>query len=263
MIYHHNLNPIAFSIFSMDLPWYWLNYLFGYLFVYLLGMYIVSTKYSNLTPIKFKYYAIMSWVGIIIGARIGYVTIYNLDYFIQYPEQILQIWQGGMSFHGALIGCGFCIYLVAKKYHDNFFAMTDIVAMLIGIPVFFGRIANFINGELIGIKTNGDWGVIYQHLLDQAPRHPSQLYQAFFEGLVIFVVLISNHQKLNYPGKLTGMFLILYGSIRFICEFFRTPDPQLGYLFGSFVSVGQILCIAMVIAGTDIYLTTKKLDSLH
>ena len=264
MIYHHNLNPIAFSILNVTVPWYWLNYLFGYFFVYFFCLHLIKKLDHPLSLDHFKYYSIFCWIGLILGARIGYILIYNLDYYLANPTHILQIWLGGMSFHGALISSMLFLYIVSKKFKHSIFLASDLLVIPIGFIIFTGRITNFINAELIGIPTNSNWGVVYSHKLNSnnsiIAHHPSALYQAFLEGLMVFIIMMVFKNKIKTPGFLTGLFLICYGAFRFICEFYRLPDPQIGYLIKTknILTTGQALCALMIIIGLIIFSLSLK-----
>ena len=193
----------------------------------------------------------------LIGGRIGYVLFYNFGYYLSNPFDILKIWEGGMSFHGALIGVILGTYSFAIKKNIPTFFLLDIIAFVAPIGIFFGRIANFINGELIGKTTDVFWGVIFP-LVDDKIRHPSQLYEAFFEGVVLFIIMNLTLYKNNYKtGTCSYMFLIFYGIFRTFSEFFREPDSQIGHLFGP-ISMGMILSFLMILAGIIIFL--KKND---
>ena len=192
----------------------------------------------------------------IVGGRLGYILFYNFSYYLSNPINIFKIWQGGMSFHGALIGIILGTYFFASKKNIKLFLLLDVIACVAPIGIFFGRIANFINGELIGKPTNILVGVVFPKI-DNIARHPSQLYEALLEGLLLFLILILILSKKNYKvGTCSYMFLILYGFFRVFSEFFREPDIQVGYLF-NFISMGSILSIFMILAGTSIYIKRK------
>ena len=196
-------------------------------------------------------------VSLVVGGRLGYVFFYNFSYYLSNPLDIFKIWEGGMSFHGALIGIIVGTFLFSYLRKIKTLIFLDIIACVSPIGIFFGRIANFINGELVGKATTVPWAVVFPNV-DQIPRHPSQLYEAFFEGLILFFLLNIFMSKQNYKiGKCSYMFLILYGVFRIISEFFREPDAHIGYFFGIF-STGMILSIIMVIAGLMMLNFLKK-----
>ena len=245
-----SIDPVILSFGFVDIRWYSLAYIAGIL----IGLIIIKRLnkiYGNSINSKnldnFLFWAV---IGIIFGGRIGYVLFYQLDLFILDPFYILEIWKGGMSFHGGLLGMILSIYLFCRKNKISFFYLADLVAVVAPIGLFFGRIANFINSELIGRPTDFYISVIYPNI-DNLPRHPSQLYEALFEGLVLFIILIFYFYKTkknkNY-GIISGLFLSLYSLFRFNIEFLREPDLHLGLYF-DFISMGQILCIPLFIFG--------------
>ncbi|KXJ59238.1 MAG: prolipoprotein diacylglyceryl transferase, partial [Thalassospira sp. Nap_22] len=189
-------------------------------------------------------------LGVILGGRLGYILFYNLDYYLDNPANILKVWQGGMAFHGGFMGVIVAIILFARKRNISILAVLDAAAVATPIGLFFGRIANFINGELYGRTTDVAWGFVFPNGGPE-PRHPSQLYEAALEGLILFVVLFILSRKAfvrHRPGILGGTFVAGYGISRIIVEFFRQPDAQLGYLAGG-ITMGQVLSIPMVLAG--------------
>ena len=239
----NNFDPVAFEIFSLEIRWYSLSYILGLVF----GWYYAKNKLI-IDSIQKKYfddYITYLIISIILGGRLGYVFIYDPNYFFTNPIEIIKIWQGGMSFHGALIGIIIGTYLFCKNKNQNIFIYLDVVAVCSPIGIFFGRISNFINSELYGIETNVPWSVKFIKI-DDLNRHPSQIYEAIFEGVLLFIILSKLFNRLrNSPGVISGYFLILYSVFRFIIEFFREPDQQLGYLFFN-LSMGQIIsCIAL------------------
>ena len=197
-------------------------------------------------------------MGIIIGGRLGYIFFYNPIYYINNPSDILKVWQGGMSFHGGLIGVIVATFLFSKKHNQNPFSYLDIVSLVAPIGIFLGRVSNFINSELYGTETNVAWSVKFIRI-DELYRHPSQLYEATFEGLILFIILVYCRYKglLKFPGVISGLFLIFYSFFRLFIEFFRVPDDQLGYLFLNF-TMGQIISLIFFII--CIYLVTKKYE---
>ena len=189
-------------------------------------------------------------IGVIIGGRLGYVLFYQINLFILEPLYVFQIWKGGMSFHGGLVGMICSIYLFSKKNNIKFFYLSDLVSIVAPIGLFLGRISNFINTELYGRVTDFSFAVIYP-LVDDKPRHPSQLYEAFFEGIILFVILFfyfTNNIKRYSVGLISAYFLILYSIFRFLIEYLREPDSHMG-LFLNYFSMGQILCTPIFVAG--------------
>ena len=197
-------------------------------------------------------YAIL---GIIIGGRLGYIVFYDLYYYLNNPIKILYVWQGGMSFHGGLIGIIFISYYFIKNKNIKLFEFTDLLAIITPIGLFLGRIANFINSELIGTPTNLPWSVVFVKI-DNIPRHPSQIYEALLEGLLLFLIinLIFKYKKIK--GYVSAIFLILYSLFRISAEQFRLPDEHLGYIFG-FLSMGTILSLIMLFSGLIIFIYVK------
>ncbi len=251
----NNFDPVAFHFFSLEIRWYSLAYVFGILigWFYCKKYLIKDKSILNIFDDLIAYLI----VGIIVGGRLGYIFIYNFDYYLNNLSEILMIWQGGMSFHGALIGIIIASYFFSKKNKQELFVFLDLIAIASPIGIFFGRITNFINGELIGKATNASWGIIYP-MIDDIPRHPSQLYEAFLEGIILFILMNLIYFKKNYKiGTCSYMFLIYYGILRIISEFFREPDVQLGYLFGS-ISMGILLSSFMILIGA--ILLYKKND---
>ena len=260
-MYTHNLDPILFNFGIIAIRWYSLAYIFGILIGWWLGKKIILEK---LKIIKLKFdikefddlitYLIIS---ILLGGRIGYVIFYNPKYYIVNPLEILMIWEGGMSFHGALLGIIFGTYYFTKIRKISTLFLLDIVACVAPIGIFFGRIANFINSELVGKITDVSWSVIFPKV-DLMPRHPSQLYEAFLEGFVLILIMNIIIFKKDYRiGTCSYAFLLCYGILRIFSEFFREPDAQLGYLFDLF-SMGTVLSILMIISGLIIFIFLKK-----
>jgi phosphatidylglycerol:prolipoprotein diacylglycerol transferase len=244
------IDPVAFSVFGLDIRWYALSYLVGFI----LGWrYIIHlTKSWRLDHVFTKEHVddFLVWavLGAIFGGRIGYVLFYNSAQYLENPTDILQVWKGGMSFHGGLVGMTLSMFIFAKLRHLSFLRLADLVACAAPIGLFFGRMANFINGELFGRPTNADWGMIFG-FVDNQPRHPSQLYEAALEGGLLFALLFLL-TRLRFvqsaPGLAASIFLGGYGALRFLVEYTRQPDAQLG-LFWDMLSMGQILSAAMVL----------------
>ncbi len=250
----NNFDPVAFQIFSLEIRWYSLSYIIGILIGWFLSKRIFISN-SELRD-KFDDYITYLILGIIIGGRLGYVFFYNFKYYMNNFTDIFKVWQGGMSFHGGLLGIVFVSILFAKKNNHNPFKYLDVVAIVAPIGIFFGRMANFINSELYGIETKLPWGVKFLKI-DNLSRHPSQIYEAIFEGIILFFILLYFRKKgfMKSPGMISGLFLIFYSIFRFSIEFFRVPDEQLGYLFFN-LSMGQIMSFLFLLIGT--VLTLKK-----
>lgn len=253
----NNFDPVAFQLFSLEIRWYSLAYIVGILIGWILSKKIFLTNQQ--VNVKFDDYITYLILGIIIGGRLGYVFIYNLDYYLVNLTDILKIWEGGMSFHGAVAGIIISSLIFGKINNDNSFYYMDVVALVAPIGIFFGRIANFLNSELYGTTTSVPWAVKFIQI-DNLSRHPSQLYEAFFEGIVLFVILLYFYKKqyLKIPGKISGFFLFFYSIFRFILEFFRAPDTQLGYLIFGF-TMGQIISIIFIIVGLSLILFKNEI----
>ena len=247
-MYIHDLDPIAFEIFSIRIYWYSLAYFFGFLFSISYSKFLIKKKNSVFVASDIDDFVTWAVIGVIIGGRIGYVLFYNLDYYFKNFSEILKIWQGGMSFHGGMTGLVIAMFLFSRNKKKPFIEFANIIASGVPIGIFLGRIANFVNGELWGKKTNSNWGVIFDQESMEA-RHPSQLYEAFFEGLVLFVILffVITNNKLKKINA-CSVFLIFYGIFRFSIENFREPDLNLGYIIFN-LSMGQILSIPMIFIG--------------
>ena len=250
----NNFDPVAIQILSIEIRWYSLAYIAGIL----LG-WILSKKFFISDPkLKDQFDDFLGYliIGIIIGGRLGYVFFYNFNYYSNNLIEILRIWQGGMSFHGGLIGVIVVSIWFSKKNSQNPFFYLDIVALVAPIGIFFGRVANFINSELYGLETNLPWAVKFIKV-DNLYRHPSQLYEAFFEGIILFMILLffRNRGFIKTPGLISSLFLIFYSIFRFIIEFFRVPDEHLGYLVYN-LTTGQFISLISLILG--IFLIIKK-----
>ena len=246
----NNFDPVAFQILSFEIRWYSLAYIAGILIGWILAkkIFIKNLEINK----KFDDYIMYLIIGIIIGGRLGYILIYNFNYYIHNFFDIFKIWEGGMSFHGGLIGIIFTSIIFAKKNNQDSFLYLDIVALVAPIGIFFGRIANFINSELYGTVTNVSWAVTFIQV-DNFPRHPSQLYEALLEGVFLFLILIYFRNKfLNKPGVISGLFLIFYSILRFFVEFYRVPDEQLGYVFLNF-TMGQVVSLIFMLSGVLLF----------
>ena len=260
-MYTHNLDPVLFNFGIIEIRWYSLAYIAGILIGWVLGKKIIQKRFIN-SNFEFdlkEFDNLITYIilSIIIGGRVGYVIFYNFSYYISNPLDIFKIWEGGMSFHGALIGIIFGTYIFSIKKRISTIFLLDIIACVSPIGIFLGRIANFINGELVGKVTNVAWGVKFLNY-DSMIRHPSQLYEAFFEGIVLFMILNFFIFGKNYKiGTCSYLFLIYYGIFRIIVENFREPDLQVGYLFYS-ISMGTILSVLMIFSGFAIRYFLKK-----
>ena len=247
----NNFDPVAFQIMSFEIRWYSLAYILGIVIGWILCKKIFI-KNSDISE-KFDDYITYLIIGIILGGRIGYIVFYNFSYYLDNFLDIFKIWQGGMSFHGGLLGVIVSSYIFAKKNNQNPFFYLDQVSLVAPVGIFFGRLANFINSELYGTVSDVPWSVIFIKV-DNLSRHPSQLYEAILEGLILFIILIyfTNKNYLNKPGLISGLFLIFYSIFRFFIEFFRVPDEQIGYLILS-LTMGQIISLVFASIGIAIF----------
>lgn len=259
-MFTHDFDPILFDLGFLAVRWYSLAYILGILLGWYLGKVIFLKKFEGtdlkLDKTEFDNFITYIIISIILGGRLGYVIFYNIEYYFSNPIEIIQVWKGGMSFHGALLGIIIGTYLFSINKNYSTFLLLDIVACVSPVGIFFGRVANFINGELVGKPTDFYWGVIFPKI-DNLTRHPSQLYEALFEGLILFLIMIYVFFKKNYKiGNCSFIFLIFYGVFRIFTEYFREPDIQIGYLFG-LMSMGTTLSIFMILAGIVIYIKRR------
>ena len=264
-MFTHNLDPVFFNLGVLSVRWYSLAYIFGILIGWWYGRLIISRKnyfeQSNFNLKTFDDLITYLIISIIVGGRIGYILFYNPKYYLNNFLDIFKIWEGGMSFHGAMIGIIVGTFLFAKKRNIKSFFLLDVIACVSPIGIFFGRIANFINAELVGKVSNVKWSVIFPSV-DMLQRHPSQLYEAFLEGLILFFILNFIIFRKTYKiGSCSYLFLIFYGFFRIFSEFFREPDKQVGYLFDIF-SMGTLLSLFMILAGMIIFIYLIKKDEV-
>lgn len=257
------LDPIAVQIGPLQIRWYGLAYVAGFICAFLILGNLSKRWRVRINEDAFFVIVFSVILGVIIGGRAGYVLFYGDGYYLQHPEKILAFNEGGMSFHGGLIGVLVGGYIASRITHIPFLTLADMGAVGAAIGLFFGRCANFVNGELWGAPTDLPWGVVFGGAAGTMPRHPSQLYEALLEGVVIFCVLFALSRK-NPPrprGTFIGLFLVMYGVFRFLVEFVRKPDVQLGYLWGGWLTMGQVLSVPLIVAGVAllIYAVTMKL----
>lgn len=245
------IDPVAFRIFGFPIRWYSLAYLGTFLLGWWSLRYYGRKEKNLLTPKLTDDLLFYTCIGVILGARLGYVLFYQPVHFVTHPLEVIKVWEGGMSFHGGMIGLILSVLLFAKKKGKSFLKLMDIMGCIAPLGLFMGRIANFINGELYGRVTTSRFGIVFENG-GTFPRHPSQLYEAFAEGLLLGAIL--NILWFNvpfirkHPGFTSGLFLTLYGTFRLFLENFREPDRHLGYFFGA-VTMGQMLCLPMIFLG--------------
>ena len=249
-------NKFAVQFGGFGIRWYAIAYLVGLL----AGWYLLRREADDKqSPLRHETVDILiNYVlfGVIIGGRLGYILFYNSAYYLAHPQAILRIWEGGMAFHGALLGIAIAVLIMAKRHHVPFFLLTDRIALVVPIGLFFGRLSNFINGELYGRVTALPWAMVFPNS-DGQPRHPSQLYEAGLEGLLLGVIMLMLWRRgwLHQHGRVTGVLLAGYGVARSMIEFVREPDAQIGLLLDS-VSMGQLLSVPMIIFGA--YLIMRR-----
>jgi phosphatidylglycerol:prolipoprotein diacylglycerol transferase len=250
-MYIHNLDPIIINFGFLEIRWYSLAYIFGIFLGFYYAKYVIKKSWyrENINVQVLDNFLIYLILGIILGGRLGYILFYNFYYYYQNPLEIFFLWRGGMSFHGGAIGVLIASIIFAKKNNVKILVLTDIVVCATPIGIFLGRIANFINGELYGKKTFSDYGVIFP-IIDMEPRHPSQLYEAILEGLILFFLLniILKFKKKLFNGELSCYFLIFYSIFRIISELFREPDKHIGYIIFN-ISLGMIISFSLLIFG--------------
>ncbi len=242
-----NIDPVIFSIGPLSLRWYGLMYILGFTASYLLVLYQIRYKTQDIKKDFIDDLFFYLIIGLIVGARLGYIIFYNLRFYIQNPLEIFILWHGGLSFHGGLIGTFIAGYLIIKKRKMDFFKVADLVIPTCPIGLGFGRIGNFINGELYGKPSDLPWAMVFPNA-GPLPRHPSQLYEASLEGMCLFIILWFYKDKKKQDGDVFAMFLMLYGIFRIFCELFREPDAHLGYISG-ILTMGQVLSIIMLCVG--------------
>jgi phosphatidylglycerol:prolipoprotein diacylglycerol transferase len=241
------IDPVLIHIGPLQLRWYGLMYIFGFIVAYFVILHICSRRKLPMTRGDVEDLVTYCILGLVVGARAGYCLIYNPGYYLSHPLRILAVWEGGMSFHGGMIGLLLTGVYFARSRAKSFLMLGDLGAVAATPGLFFGRMGNFINAELFGRVTDVPWGMVFPGG-GPLPRHPSQLYEAFSEGLLLFCILSVLSLRVRRRGIVLGAFLTLYGAMRFFLEYFREPDPQLGFVLFSF-TMGQLLCMAMVVSG--------------
>lgn len=248
MLVYPDIDPVLLSLGPLQVRWYGLMYLVGFAGAWWLANQRADQPQSGWTREQVADLVFFGMVGVVVGGRLGSVLFYQPLYYLQHPLAVFQVWQGGMAFHGGLIGVLIALWLVARKQRKGFFQVADFVAPLTPLGLGAGRIGNFINGELWGRVTDLPWGMIFPHV-GPYPRHPSQLYQALLEGLLLFVILWLYSARPRPRMAVSGLFLLCYGAFRFLAEFARQPDSQLGFVAFDWMTMGQLLSVPMVIAG--------------
>lgn len=257
MLHYPQIDPIALQIGPIAIHWYGLMYLAGFALAWLLGRWRITHHPCGLTLRDLEDIIFYSVLGVVIGGRLGYVLFYKFDDYLSHPLSVLYVWQGGMSFHGGLLGVIIVMALFARHKKRRFLEIGDFVAPLIPLGLAAGRLGNFINGELWGRPTSLPWGMIFPQAGDGIPRHPSQLYELGLEGLALFALIWWFARKPRPTGQISAVFLMGYGVFRFLVEFTREPDAFLGLLTGG-LSMGQLLSLPMIIIGALVYRQAAK-----
>jgi len=248
MLIYPDIDPIAIQLGPLKIHWYGIMYLIGFGAAWVLGRQRTQNPTSILTIEQLNDLIFYAALGVVLGGRLGYVLFYDLPSFFKTPTNIFKIWQGGMSFHGGFLGVLIAMSWYGRKIHRKFFELTDFIAPLVPLALAAGRIGNFINGELWGRPTDLPWGMVFPSV-DELPRHPSQLYQALLEGIILFIILWLFSKKNRPTMAVSGLFLIGYSIFRFLAEFFRTPDAHLGFIAFDWLTMGQLLTLPMLIVG--------------
>ena len=251
------IDPVAISLGPVKIHWYGLMYVIGFLALWFFASRRAKQPDSGWTAEQVSDFVFYGALGVILGGRLGYMLFYNLPHYLAHPLDMLKVWQGGMSFHGGLIGVLLAMLYFARKTGKTFFTVADFFAPWVPIGLGLGRLGNFINHELWGRTTDGPWGMVFREA-GPLPRHPSQLYQAALEGLALFVILWLFARKPRPTASVSGLFLICYGLFRILAEFVREPDPQLGYLAFGWLTMGQVLSVPMILFGVGLMVWAYK-----
>jgi len=255
-----NIDPVALDLGPLQIHWYGLMYLFGFLAAYLLGQ---KRSERSGSPINKEQVGDMIYfcaIGVIVGGRLGYVFFYNFDKFLADPIWLFKVWEGGMAFHGGLMGVMAAIVIYARKLGCTFFQLLDFLAPMVPIGLGLGRIGNFIGAELWGRETTVSWGMVFPTDPDQLVRHPSQLYQFALEGVLFFLILWFYSHKPRPAAAVSGMFMIFYGLFRFLVEFVRQPDAHIGFIAWGWLTKGQLLSFPMVLIGVAFIVYAYKFN---
>ncbi len=248
MLIHPQINPVVFSLGPLKVHWYGLMYLLALSFSWLLGQWRAAHSNGLWSKQSVNDLIFYCMLGVVIGGRLGYMLFYSLPSLISDPISIIKVWQGGMSFHGGLLGVLVSMWWYGKRFNKSFFEVSDFTAPLVPLGIAAGRFGNFINAELVGKATTVPWGMVFPKV-DGLPRHPSQLYELFFEGLILFLIVWWFSAKPRPKKAVSGLFALCYGLFRFYLEFYRVPDAQYGYLAYHWVTMGQVLSVPLIIVG--------------
>lgn len=248
MIAYPHLSPVAFSLGPIQVHWYGLMYLVGFVLAWLLARWRARHYQLDFSPTAIDDIIFYAAMGVIIGGRLGYMIFYNASQWISHPLSIFKLWEGGMSFHGGLLGVIVGVWLVGRRIGKSFLEIGDFIAPLVPLGLAAGRLGNFINGELWGRPADVPWAMVFPHA-DNLPRHPSQLYEMGLEGIALFVLVWVYASRKRPTGAISGVFLMGYAVSRMLAECFREPDVQLGFLAFDWLTMGQLLSIPMLLAG--------------
>ena len=248
MLTYPDIDPVAISLGPIQVHWYGLMYLVGFVGGWWLGVVRAKQPHSGWRTTEIGDLLFYVALGVVLGGRLGYTFFYNLDAFLEDPLVLFRVWEGGMAFHGGLLGVLAALWIYGRKTGRHFFQVADFVAPLVPLGLLAGRIGNFINGELWGRPTDLPWGMVFPYVDDQ-PRHPSMLYEAALEGVVLLAVLWFYSRRPRPMMAVSGLFLLLYGTFRFAVEFVREPDAHMGFLAGHWLTMGMLLSLPMVAAG--------------
>lgn len=252
MLHFPAINPVALQLGPLKIYWYGIMYLLSFTIAWCLAQYRAHCQSFILTKNQISDLIFYCALGVVCGGRIGYMLFYHFPQFLDNPLTLFAVWQGGMSFHGGLLGVALAIYFYSRQVKQSWLTLTDFIVPLVPIGLGMGRIGNFINGELWGRSTQMPWGMIFPHA-DGLPRHPSPLYQFALEGVLLFIILWFYAGKPHARGQVSGLFLILYGLFRLITELFRQPDSQIGFIALGWLTLGQFLSIPMVLVGLVLF----------
>ncbi len=257
MLTHPNIDPVALSLGPVKIHWYGIMYLLGFAAFWYLARLRARKPWSPLRPEQVDDLLFYGAMGVIVGGRLGSMLFYNFDTLLADPWSLFRVWEGGMSFHGGMLGVIVAVWLYARKLGRSLLEITDFGAPMVPIGLGAGRIGNFINGELWGKPTDLPWGMVFQSG-GPLPRHPSQLYEFLLEGVVLFVVLWLYSARPRPTGAVSALFLVCYGLFRFVVEFVREPDANIGYLAWGWLTMGQLLSLPMILAGAGLYLWAQR-----
>jgi phosphatidylglycerol:prolipoprotein diacylglycerol transferase len=248
MLFHPDINPVAVNLGPIKVHWYGIMYLIAFGSAWVLGRWRAAHSHGVWTNQAISDLIFYCVVGVVVGGRLGYMLFYSLPSLLANPLSLFEVWQGGMSFHGGLIGVVISMWWFGKRFKKSFFEVADFTAPLVPLGIAAGRLGNFINGELWGKVTTAPWGMVFKNV-DSLPRHPSQLYELIFEGLFLFLIIWLFSAKPRPRMAVSGLFGLCYGVFRFCLEFYRVPDQQYGYLAWNWLTMGQLLSIPLILFG--------------